>query len=91
MKSENYNVIIFRESVFKKDIQALSDPDQLKIFKMLEKLKNPFEQDIKIKKLKNYPVCDYRLRCGNYRILFNIIESEKEVHILRVRHRGKLY
>ena len=41
-----------------------------------------------IKRLTNFD-CDYRLRCGDYRVLFDVEEGAVLVH--RVRHRKEAY
>lgn len=34
---------------------------------------------------------DWRLRVGNYRILYEIADEQKEIRIMRVRHRRVAY
>ena len=41
-----------------------------------------------IKRLTNFD-CDYRLRCGDYRVLFDLEATTVVVH--RVRHRREAY
>ena len=41
-----------------------------------------------IKRLTNFD-CDYRLRCGDYRVLFDVEENTVIVH--RVLHRSQAY
>ncbi len=41
-----------------------------------------------IKRLTNFD-CDYRLRCGDYRVLFDIEENSIVVH--RILHRRQAY
>jgi mRNA interferase RelE/StbE len=41
-----------------------------------------------IKRLTNFD-CDYRLRCGDYRVLFDLEETTVVVH--RIRHRREAY
>jgi mRNA interferase RelE/StbE len=41
-----------------------------------------------IKRLTNFD-CDYRLRCGDYRVLFDVEDDEVIVH--RVLHRKQAY
>ncbi|KAF0153324.1 MAG: plasmid stabilization system [Ignavibacteria bacterium] len=48
---------------------------------------NPFPQNSK--KLKNRN--GYRLRIGEYRIIYEINENEKSIIILRVAHRKDVY
>jgi mRNA interferase RelE/StbE len=41
-----------------------------------------------IKRLTNFD-CDYRLRCGDYRVLFDVEDDEVVVH--RILHRKEAY
>jgi len=41
-----------------------------------------------IKRLTNFD-CDYRLRCGDYRVLFDVEDDEVLVH--RILHRKEAY
>ena len=51
----------------------------------LEKYPNlPF---IKLKGTKN----KYRGRVGKYRIIFEVIEDEKEIYVLKIEHRKRVY
>ena len=44
-----------------------------------------------IKHLTNHPIADYRLRVGNYRVLFDVDWSKKEIHVLKIGHRRDVY
>jgi mRNA interferase RelE/StbE len=81
--------IIYAKSIVK-DLKRISS-DQLSSIKNgieeLEKFPNIFQ----IKRLKNHPVSDYRLRIGNYRVLFDVNWEQKEIHILKIGHRRDIY
>lgn len=49
---------------------------------------NPFPGGFK--KLRNFPHL-YRLRVGDYRVLYDVDESDRIIRILRVRHRRDAY
>lgn len=49
------------------------------------------EREGNIKKLKNYPLAEYRLKIGNFRFLFNMDAEEKNVVFVVFRHRKDLY
>lgn len=34
---------------------------------------------------------DWRIRVGDYRVIYEIDDTNKEIHIMRVRHRGEAY
>ena len=52
---------------------------------------DPWTEGVQAKKLQHYRVADFRLRVGEYRVLFNKYEDRKEIHLLRILHRSKLY
>lgn len=35
--------------------------------------------------------CRYRIRVGNYRVLYEVAEAEKAVRVYRIRHRSDVY
>ncbi len=55
--------------------------------KVLELKENPFSKDIK--RLKGEKA--FRLRVGDYRILFDIDLNKKSITILRMGHRKNIY
>jgi len=61
-----------------------------KIITALKSLRiNPFTGDIKY--LPTYKLADWRLRIGDYRILYDINKNEKAVQVVRIWHRGHDY
>ncbi|MCI5138821.1 MAG: type II toxin-antitoxin system RelE/ParE family toxin [Candidatus Electrothrix sp. AR1] len=81
--------ICYAKSVVK-DLKKIS-PDQLVSIKEgIEDLET-FPNISQIKRLKNHPVAEYRLRIGNYRILFDVNWEKKEIHILKIGHRRNIY
>jgi mRNA interferase RelE/StbE len=80
--------LTFKKSV-KKELDAISNPDFLKIDEAILSLKKqPFPHP-QSKKLKGQD--RYRLRIGNYRVIYMVDEKEKTVVIYRVRHRREVY
>lgn len=69
-----------------KDCRKIPKEDLQRIFAGIEDLKDGLEGDVK--HLTNYSP-EYRLRIGNYRILFEL-EDDKMV-IYRIRHRRSVY
>ena len=67
-------------------LEKLEPSISRRIFKKVDELyENPFSRDIK--RLKGS--CDFRMRVGNYRVVFAI---EKDViQILKVGHRKNVY
>ena len=79
-------IIKIQESA-KKDLKKLPKQDALKILKEIEKLEN-FPHISNIKKLKNfYP--PFRLRVGNYRILFDV--EDDVLIVVNIKHRKESY
>ena len=81
--------IVYAKSVFK-DLKKIDRKNLKKIKEGIEELMN-FPNISQIKHLKNHPLADYRLRIGNYRVLFNVNWEKKEIYILKVGHRREVY
>jgi mRNA interferase RelE/StbE len=69
-----------------KDLKNIPNVDQVRVLERIENIPNNLEGDVK--KLKNHEP-QYRLRAGNYRVLFNI-EGNKIV-VYRVKDRKEAY
>ncbi|MCI5157117.1 MAG: type II toxin-antitoxin system RelE/ParE family toxin [Candidatus Electrothrix sp. AUS1_2] len=73
-----------------KDLKKIS-PDQLMSIKEgIEDLET-FPNISQIKRLKNHPVAEYRLRIGDYRVLFDVSWEEQKIHVLKIGHRRNIY
>lgn len=87
-----YKVSIYSHKQWLKDLSHIHPKTQAKILNQLEALANdPWPPNLQIRKLKSYPVADFRLRIGNYRVLFDRDEDTKTIQLYRVLERGKLY
>ena len=82
---DSYN-IVFKESA-KKEIRALDKKEIKKIFIRIKDLSND-PRPIKCKKLDEG---QYRIRQGNYRIIYEIFDKIKKILIVKVRHRKEVY
>ena len=69
-----------------RDIEHLSSGVRAQVLARIEEMGNHLKGDVK--RLTNFTP-EYRLRVGNYRVLFEI-EGEKIV-IYRIRHRREAY
>ncbi len=69
-----------------KDIERLSSRMQLQIIKGIEAMSDDLAGDVK--RLTNFTP-EYRLRVGDYRVLFEI--ENKNIIVYRVRHRREVY
>ena len=69
-----------------KDCRKISKPLLAHILKQIEKMSGGLKGDVK--RLTNFTQ-EYRLRVGDYRILFEI--EEEKLIIYRIRHRKDAY
>jgi len=69
-----------------KDIERLSSRMQLQIVKSIEAMSDNLKGDVK--RLTNFTP-EYRLRVGDYRVLFEV--ENKTIVVYRVRHRRESY
>jgi len=74
---------------FKKDLKIVPSHVKSKLKDILEKLKeNPFS--LPYKKLKGYGDL-YRIRIGEYRLIYRVVKMEKKIILLHIVHRQKAY
>ena len=70
------------------NIEKLENSIARRIVKKVEELsENPFSKDIKRLKGSN----DFRLRVGDYRIIYEIRDLDKIISILAIGHRKDIY
>ncbi len=81
--------IIYAKSV-SKDLKRIAKYNLHRIKSGIEELEN-FPNISNIKYLTNHPIAEYRLKVGNYRILFDVDWQNKEIHILKIGHRRDVY
>ena len=82
----NYKIIVKPSA--QKDLDKLPDKELKRIASRLEQLRiNP--RPIGVQKLSDEE--GYRLRSGNYRILFIINDKIKNIFIFRIKHRKDAY
>jgi len=78
-------VIIAKSAI--KDFKKINEPYKSTIKEKIKTLEN-FPDTQQIKQLKNHNP-KYRLRVGDYRILFDVTEGE--IRVARIRHRKESY
>jgi mRNA interferase RelE/StbE len=79
--------IVFKKSVAK-DLRSIPNQDVRKILSKIDGLAiNPRGEDCK--KLTGLEL--YRVRCGIYRIIYEIRDSELIVAVIKVGHRSDVY
>ena len=87
-----YRLVIYDNRLWKRDCGKIPAKDMRRIIERIRELEEqPLRPGVDMKNLRNYEVADYRLRVGKYRVLFNIDDERREVLLLRVLHRSKLY
>ena len=80
-----YSLVYTRRAC--KDIQGLEEKTQKRIAKILLRYsEDPFKY---AEKLTNSRLGNYRFRIGDYRIIFDLEESD--ISVLRVGHRKEIY
>jgi mRNA interferase RelE/StbE len=84
-----YNILLSKKA--EKQLNMISKNEQLLVAKAIEELiKFSRRSSRNIKKMKT-PFPGYRKRVGNYRILFEIVDSEKKIVIYKIGHRRDIY
>lgn len=72
-----------------KELKRLPKKYIIKILEIIKKLeKSPYPENIK--KLQGSE-STYRIRAGDYRIIYSIFKSELIIEIIRIRHRKRVY
>ncbi|MCG8525314.1 MAG: type II toxin-antitoxin system RelE/ParE family toxin [Opitutales bacterium] len=69
-----------------KDLKSIPIQDRKRIIERIEELEDDLKGDVK--RLTNHTP-EYRLRCGNWRVLFEI--EEEKIIIYRILHRKEAY
>jgi mRNA interferase RelE/StbE len=69
-----------------RDIERLPSRIQARVLARIEEMSDDLKGDVK--RLTNYTP-EYRLRVGDYRVLFEV--EEKTIVIYRIRHRREAY
>ena len=81
--------LVYAKSVAK-DLRKIAPYNLPKIKEGIEDLVS-FPNLAQIRRLKNHPIANYRLRIGNYRVLFDVNWDKKEIYILKIGHRRDIY
>ncbi len=87
-----FKILVANKRIWLKDIWKLSSKELSLLKDKISELRiNPWSAGLKVKKLKNYTLVDFRLRLWDYRILLDRSLEKKEVVLFCVLHRSKLY
>jgi mRNA interferase RelE/StbE len=86
----NYKYKITISKQARKKLQTLDKPTQLKIVDKLNVLSyNPDDNSLDIKRLTGEPY--YRLRVGDWRVIFSKNEALKIIAVEKLNSRGEVY
>ncbi len=83
----SYKIVFTKESA--KDIQKLDETVKKQVYKKLIYFKDLDDIKVVAKKLHNHEASEYRLRVGNFRIIFDL--DKHTIIVLRVQHRKDVY
>jgi mRNA interferase RelE/StbE len=81
---------IFYVKSVEKDIKNIEIRILHKIKAEIESLAE-FPQVKNIKRLTNHPISDFRLKVGDYRVLFDVDTKTRTIYILKIGHRKEVY
>ena len=82
----NYRLRIKKSAT--KEIEKISQPVRIRVVQAIEKLaQNP--RPVGSQKLSGQE--KFRIRVGNYRVLYEIIDDELIIFIIKVAHRKDVY
>ena len=83
-----YTVMIRRQA--QKKLQSLSRPDRVRIAEKIYQLGlNPDDPALDVKRLQGEPY--YRLRVGDWRVIFDRQDAVRIIAIERIKPRGDAY
>ncbi len=83
----SYKIIFTKESV--KDIEKLDQTIKKQLYKKFLYFKDLDDIKVVAKKLHNHEAGEYRLRVGNFRIIFDL--DKHTIVVLRIQHRKDVY
>ena len=82
-----YKVVFTKEAC--KDIERVDVTVKKQLYKKLSYFKELDDIKVVAKKLHSIPIGEYRLRVGNFRIIFDL--NKHTMIILRILHRKDVY
>lgn len=83
----SYKVIFTKEAY--KDVEKLDKTIKYQMYKKFLYFKDLDDIKVVAKKLHNHEVGEYRLRVGNFRIIFDL--DKHTIIVLRIMHRKDVY
>lgn len=87
-----YKIVTEDDRIWRKDCAKIPKEQLRQILQKIRALEeDPWAGNVQVKQLKNFELADFRLKVGDYRVLFDKDEEQKTIALLRVLHRSKLY
>jgi len=74
-----------------KNLRKIQKPDTERIIAALEELAKDPDEKANVKRLSNHPDAIFRLRIGNYRVLYDRHDSIRIIAVIDVGHRKDIY
>lgn len=74
-----------------KSLQKIQRPDAERIVNALEELAKDPTSKTNVKRLSNHPEAIYRLRVGNYRVLYDQEDAIRIIAVIDIGHRKEIY
>ncbi len=91
-RSMGYRIRIVDDKSWRKDCARIPEDHLRQILRKIRGLEDDsWAGNVQVRQLKNCALADFRLRVGDYRVLFDKDEERKIIDLLRVLHRSKLY
>jgi mRNA interferase RelE/StbE len=82
--------IEFDKSAYKY-LQRLDKPTRTRIVRHLQILcEDPFDSELNIKRMKG-TTSDYRLRIGDYRVIYTAEDTALKIYVIKIGSRGDVY
>lgn len=83
-----YTLLIRQQA--RKKLQSLPRPERFRLAEKIELLgANPDNRELDVKKLEGEPY--YRLRVGNWRVIFDRRDAVRVIAIEKIKPRGDVY
>ncbi len=83
----SYKILFTKEAM--KDVEKIDKTVKIQLHKKLVYFSSLADIKVVAKKLHNHEAGEYRLRVGNFRIIFDL--DKHNIVILRVQHRKDVY
>jgi mRNA interferase RelE/StbE len=83
---ESYKIVIKKSAAM--EIESIEKKDRIRIVEKIRSLASD-PHPVGSKKLSGQDKC--RIRQGNYRILYQVLNEELVINVIKVRHRRDIY